>query len=236
MKIVIPVRPGQTNEPLRYALRAWDSLDEGFEPLVIGGKPTWYTGDHISTDQRAGMGFQWTRNFPLAMRAAVEAMDEPFWWTADDIFPLKKFQPLTFCRLHDIDVYLASWANRSIVGYTKVFLQGMESQRDVLRDLGITTQDNADMHMPHLLDPDLLGSMMEMLESKYPDHPVGHFRMIYGGLHPGQKIRMRDPKIGTNQPIREDLGWVSTSDYSWRSRGGILLRRKFADRSPWETR
>jgi len=92
--IAIPVRDASSNEQLRYALRAWQIALPDAQPVVIGGRPSWYQGNHIPTNQQRGRDSQWRVNFPLALRAIIDSglvrEDEPFIWTADDIFPLSK--------------------------------------------------------------------------------------------------------------------------------------------------
>ncbi len=240
MNIVIPTRPGAQNDSLRWALRCWAYNFPGVEVTVIGGKPSWYKGPHLPTTQRVGAAYQWTENFPRAMRAAVETFDAPFWWTADDIFPLVKHNllndPPTWCRKDDLDAYLAKWKAHRAVGYTRSFVAGMTSQRDILRDLGVTTQHNADMHLPHLLDPGHLGELLDLLAKDYPAHPAGHFRAIYGGLWPGRVVRVADPKVAGPSDMKTGTGWASTAHTSWNGRAGRTIRSMFPKPSPWEKR
>lgn len=203
---------------------------------MIGGKPSWYTGPHVETAQRPGPTHQWSRNFPLAMRAAVQRFDEPFWWTADDIFPMVTPQEVTYARLRDIDEYLDIWSQRRLGGYVGSFVAGITGQRDIIRALGIDTQHNADMHMPHLLHPERLDFLMSALESGFPQHPVGHFRAIYGALWPGEVVRVKDPKVMGHAMPDMNLGWISTCDTSWRARTGTFVRTTWNEPSPWEGR
>lgn len=237
MHVVIPVRPGRENESLRYALRAWHAIYPEVEVTVIGGKPFWYTGRHVQTVQRVGPQYQWTENFPRALRAAVAVSDGPFWWSADDIFPLVRvpLEPVpTWCRLSDLDVYLEKWAKARPLGYTRAFVEGMRGQRDILRALGVDTQDNADIHLPHLLDPDKITTLLDMLATDFPDHPAGHFRAIYGGLWPDNIQRVKDPKVTGNTPMDAFSPFVSTCHSSWVGFTGRSLRKRLPHPSPWE--
>jgi len=238
MQIVIPVRDSPRNDPLKYTVRAWCTFYPEAEVTIIGGKPLWWRGPHIPTSQNAGPRFQWTKNFPNAMKAAHKAFESPFLWTADDIFPLRRFDDYstTWCRKTDLDTYLDRWGKVNPNGYTRIFVEGIASQRDILRNQGIDTQHNADMHMPHMLDPNNLRDLMKLLKDDYPEHPAGHFRAIYGGLWPGKVVRVKDPKITTAGSIDESLGWVSTCDYSWRSKIGKIIQKKFPTPSRYERR
>lgn len=255
MIIAIPVRDASRNEQLRYALRAWSIALPEAEVVVIGGKPHWYVGGHIPTLQESKGDAQWRVNFPRAMRALLDSgilgASESFIWTADDIFPLSKGAGTipdphdlnrwpTWCRLQDLDKYVTLWkAKRVTDSYTRMFIDGMQSQLNIIRELGIETHGihNADMHMPHVLRADRVHEMLELLENKFPDHPAGHFRAIYGALWPGRVSRVADPKIASpmgKPPV--SAGWVSTCASSWNGITGGMLRRTFPRASVYEKR
>jgi hypothetical protein len=236
--VVIPTRrdPG-TAEQLRHAVRAWLTHLPDAEVVLIGGRPSWWAGDSILTDQRQGPGLQWSRNFPLALQAATELGIPSFWWAADDIFPLAPVpaDPPTWCRPLDLDTYLSEWRKRRVLGtYTRMFVDGIDAQRKILRELGIQTQHNADMHMPHRVSAERLAELLDLFASRFPDHPAGHWRAVYGGLWPGRVVRMKDPKVEPGQRVNWSLGWVSTSNASWRRGVGREIGRTFTTPSRYE--
>lgn len=235
-QVMIPVREGRTNEPLRYAARAWATHHPELEVVIIGGRPDWWAGRHLPTVQESGHAAQWAVNFPRALRAAVESATGPFWWSADDIFPLAALPdpPVTWCRRQDLDAYVAAWQRRRPPGYTGLFVAGMAGQRDILRAQGVTTQHNADIHLPHLLEPWAVATLLDLLATEYPEHPAGHFRAIYGGLWPGRIERVADPKVTFHGTPDTSGGWVSTCGPSWRSRAGKLIRSHYPKPSPYE--
>jgi hypothetical protein len=235
--VVIPVRrdPGP-GEQLRHAVRAWCAHLPGAEVVLIGGRPSWWTGEHIATDQRDGTAHQWARNFPLAMRAATELGGE-FWWSADDIFALAEVpaDPPTWCRPLDLDTYLSEWRSRRVLGtYTRMFVDGIDSQRKILREMGVQTQHNADMHMPHRVSAGRLSELLDLFATRFPDHPAGHWRAVYGGLWPGRVVRMKDPKVGPGQRVNWELGWASSSNASWRRGVRREMARAFPEPSRYE--
>ena len=254
MIIAIPVRDASSNEQLRYALRAWQIALPDAQPVVIGGRPSWYQGNHIPTNQQRGRDSQWRVNFPLALRAIIDSglvrEDEPFIWTADDIFPLSKGAGTlpdphdlnrwpTWCRQLDLPVYVERWKTKRVTDtYTRMFIDGMQSQLNIIRELGIETHGihNADIHLPHVLRPDRVRELLEIM-ARFPDHPAGHFRAIYGALWPGRVSRVVDPKIAS--PVGKPpatAGWVSTCTSSWNGQTGALLRRMFPHATAYEKR
>ena len=182
------------------------------------------------------MANQWARNFPLALRAATK-LAPAFWWAADDIYPLTDVptDPPTWCRQLDLDIYVSKWRQRQIQGtYTRLFVDGIDAQRKILRELGVASQHNADTHMPHLVTAERVGELLDLFAERFPKHPAGHWRAVYGGLWPGRVVRMKDPKAVQGQRPDWSLGWVSTSAASWRRGLGRELTRRFPVPSRFE--
>lgn len=238
--VVIPVRkePREANQ-LRYAVRAWTAHLPRVEVVLIGGCPSWWAGDHVRTEQGSDLMDQWVRNFPAALRASVTLAREldarSYWWAADDIYPLAPVpeDPPTWCRPLDLDIYLSEWDRQRVTGsYTRAFIEGVRGQRDILRDLGVTTQHNADMHVPHLVRPERVAELLDLFAAKFPSHPAGHWRAVYGGLWPGRIERIEDPKVALGRRADWNQLWLSTSAAVWR-RG---VAREMAVRFPAPSR
>lgn len=233
--VVIPVlRDVATGNQLRYAVRAWTTHLPRAEIVLIGGAPRWWIGEVVPTRQQDGRAAQWAVNFPAALRASVALARDlgatRYWWAADDIYPLSPVpeDPPTWCRPLDLDVYLAEWEAQRVTGsYTRAFLQGMNSQREILRALGVTTQHNADMHVAHLVRPERVEELLDMFAERFPDHPAGHWRAVYGGLWPGRVERIRDPKGMPGERPDWKAPWLSTSSASWRRNIGRELSHRF---------
>jgi hypothetical protein len=238
--IVIPVSVGLRNEPLRYVVRAWLAQHADAEIILVGGKPAWWRGRHVHTEQLSTpRGVQWTHNFPVAMLTALDLGLGSFWWSADDIFPFEPLpaEPVTWCRPLDLDTYLSKWRRQvgRVPDYTRMFVDGMRSQRDVLRALGVKGElPNADMHMPHHVTDERLGELIDTFQHQFPEHPIGHWRAVYGGLWPGELVRMQDPKVAPGKRWDSSLGWVSTSPGTWTRGVGREIQKRLTTPSPWE--
>lgn len=233
--VVIPVREAREHETLRYTLRSWAAA--GAERVVlIGGRPSWYRGEHHRTTQRVGVRHQWLTNLAAAFTVATRMSDDLIWWSNDDILPLAPVTELpTFARSIGWAEYLTEWADRPQGTYSRLFVDGMRSQLAVLQSWGWEGDDITDTHMPHPMNPHLLGEVMARVVRDHPRHPLGQMRGIYGALHPhGGIVRVRDPKIMSHAAVDTDLGWVSTCSASWRSRAGLWIRRHYQTPSPWE--
>lgn len=237
--VVIPTRPGDVNEELRYAARAWYARFPGVDVVTVGHRVPWWSGRHIPTSQYRERTRQWTDNFPMAMRAAAQMFPGRFVWAADDIFPMAPQVPLlpcgladwpTWCRTLDLAEFVKRWQRRNPSDfYTRRFVEGMAGQLAIIEELAPATTWNADCHMPHVVTGDRLAELLELFATKYPDHPAGHWRAVYGALWPAAEvIRRPDPKAATS------TDWVSTSPVTWRGSIGSRVRSKYRTPSPYE--
>lgn len=267
LPLLIPARVATQNESLRYCLRAWERAEQQLAatilPVIVGHIPMWYRGEFVKTDQeRLSNDVQWRVNFRLALQAAIDWARQPDFfrvkqqnqewilWSADDIFPLD-LEPLqglglekwpTYARIMNLHEYIAAWGKvlRNDT-YGRHFQQGMEGQQKIIRDLAPGITYNADTHLPHALDVSKLDELLnDIIPNKYPEHPKGQFRAVYGALYPGPTVRrVQDPKVAglTSLPqgrLADGTEWVSTSNSSWRGRTGNLLRELLPNRSRWE--
>lgn len=241
--LVIPTRDSGSNETLRWTLRAWEQAHPDIEVLLIGGKPSWYTGQHLATHQQRGLHQVWAVNIPRAIDAALAYAHsndiKSFWLTHDDTIPLRGGLPLqrpvTWVRSSSLSAYIKRTQSRTPIGYTGAFEKGMQSQYRIIRELGITTDFNADCHMPHLLHVNRLEWLMDLLTKRYPLHPRGHYRAIYGALWPGTIVRRPDPKLlHRTDRIDPDADWVSLASSSWAGWAGKEVRERFPWPSKWE--
>lgn len=240
--VVIPVRADvRDGGQLRHAVRAWEANCPGAEVVLIGGRPSWWSGPHVPTEQHGGHAAQWAHNFPAALRASVSLARglgvSSYWWAADDIYPLAPVpeDPPTWCRPLDLDTYLSEWASRRVVSsYLRAFIDGVEGQLKILRELGLTSQHNADMHVAHRVRPENVEGLLDLFASRFPGHPAGHWRAVYGGLWPGRIERIEDPKVAPGQRPDWKAPWLSTSAASWRRDVRRELDRRFPDPSRYE--
>jgi len=251
--VVVPLRSNECDRDgyslLRYSARAWTRRYPGVRIIVVGGRPDWWTGEHIPAEQpdldNARRAF---RNFPNILRAVVEHLDtEEFIVSDDDIFPMRLAPDPpypTYCREVDLDEYcrrIQRWAAGSMPGsFEYWYARGIIGQRDILRAWGYDTQEVADNHIPHQLERAKLGELLDRVQTEFPRHQAGHFRILYGALYGGSDFRrVPDPKVMDPGPAGAfkitARPWVSVSPRTWRhGHVGAVLRQTFWRPSPYE--
>ena len=249
--VVIPLRDNAAEREdyslLRYSVRAWCKRYPGVRIIVVGGRPSWWAGEHFPAEQPDDNARRAFRNFPNILRSILENIDtEEFILSDDDHFPMRlaPWPPYpTYCRDVDLDEYcrrMVRWSAGSMPGsFEYWYAAGIIGQRNILRDWGIDTQDLADNHVPHQLERTKLAALLDKVAREYPRHQLGHFRILYGALFGRNLTRIPDPKvmdIGPAGAIGLDRRqWVSTSPASWRiGHLGVALREMYNRPSPYE--
>ena len=238
-RVVMPLRAGTANELARFALRAWHTHHPDLEPVLVGGRPTWFRGRHLATKQREGPAYQWSENFPAAMRAVVDRLDGDLWWTADDIFLLRPLDPdVLYCREAPLAEYARRLATRRARStYMRLYTEGILAQASIVAELRPEVTYNADAHTPHLLHVENLADLLELFAARYPQHPAGHFRAVYGALWPQARVSCApDPKVEHPYAVPKRADLVSLAPGTWRGELGRRLRDLFPIPAPWEAK
>lgn len=86
VRYVYPYKENGDGVELRYSLRSIHENRRAPEPLVVGDKPDWYTGDHIFTNPFGSKTARVQYNLALAARD----LSDPWVLMNDDFFVLDK--------------------------------------------------------------------------------------------------------------------------------------------------
>lgn len=226
--LVIPVRVGEHNEQLRYALRSFAKHLPHGRVWIVGHKPTWLTGvHHIPTWQGSSKYANTTR----AVRAACEHPDvsEVFLLANDDMFAMERheFMPVYHRGLvAEVEEYYRRRRIRS------QYLEGMRATRQLLARLGYEDPLSYEVHVPLPVDK---SGMLEALEYG-KSLPVVHKRTLYGNLAGLGGTRIRDPKVlHTGSMFPKDGPWLSTMSRSFtHGQVGKWIRSRFPEPSRYE--
>jgi hypothetical protein len=234
--LICPVRPGDVNEELRFALRSWERnliLPDGMELLTVGYKPSWLDPDnHVKGNKFKSMPHAVFDNIRLASEWAVDAGlgEEDAIYMNDDFFcldpvgcvlPVKR--NLTLAQhLASVGPSSATWWPRSL----RLTASWLDSE-------GFPDPDSFEVHRPLLASP---GGMFEAL-SRWDlgsGDTVPQWRTVYGTLSKVKAYPVMDGKLGT-RTTGYGTPWVSTSDQSWR-RYAPTIKPRFQKPSRWEKR
>ncbi|MEU0059069.1 hypothetical protein [Streptomyces sp. NPDC006334] len=225
--LVVPVREGANNEPLRYALRSWTANLPHRHVWIVGFRPWWAAGArHIPTQQRTTPGYV---NTTTAMRAACEhpEVSDPFIWCNDDTFVMAP-QPAPLPVFHRGPV---RELNTQFGPRSNAYLAEMRRTRDFLVGLGYEDPVSYELHVPLPVEK---SGMLLSLEAA-PGHDA-HKRTVYGVMTGIGGTQMRDVKVQRRGP-QFDTGspFLSTTPDAFANGAvGKFIRAAFPEPCPYE--
>lgn len=233
--LICPVRPGDRNEELRFAIRSWETnlvLPDGLELWTVGHKPTWLSPDrHIDGNRQKSMPLAVFDNIFLSAEAAAADGLEGVVYMNDDFFCLDPVGAVVPVRRNaTLREQVAHFPENTSLWWPS----SLRATLSWLESKGYTDPDSYETHRPLPARPE---QMLSALTGWLDDNsglasPVVQWRTAYGVLNGVDAHPVKDVKLGAKF---KGLGtpWVSTSDESWRIYGRTLANR-FQKPSRWE--
>jgi hypothetical protein len=228
MNFVYLCRPGD-NEELRYSIRSVVKNTQSPNIWVVGGKPSWYIGNYIKTDQ----GGDKYKNVIGSLKAIVshEDIPEDFILMNDDFYIIKP--------INKIETYHGGKFKNKVVLFSKnakssYYTLILKNTQKHLENAGIEEPLDYAIHVPIELNKDKLSEVIK---------PKVSIRTMYGNLFDigGTEIddvkfhRMATRKWAKNPNLDDfDMEYLSTSDDSFLEVYEYILKDMFSDPSPYE--
>ena len=228
--LICPVRPGDDNPELRYALRSWEAnlIMSDLTLMVVGDRPTWLEPDGFVEGNRfEGQANVWD-NVALGCDRANWDDDEEVVIMNDDFFCLDPVPGVVAVRR---DMTLAD----HIALYPQYrgmwWVRSLDLTASWLADEGHPSPWSYEVHRPLPCKPaDMLESLARWTGGMDGDIP--QWRTVYGTLNKIDAHPVGDVKFGSVQtPVPS--AWRSTSDTSWRKYAKPIVER-FQKPSRWE--
>lgn len=234
--LVCPVRPGDDNEELRYALRSWEAnlIGAAQIPLwVVGHCPRWLQPDVFILGNRfKSAPLAIFDNIRLATEEAVEAGVEEYLLMNDDFFCM--YPTYGVPVVHRGMTLAEHAALAGPAGSDHWYPRALRETSTYLREQEMDTT-SYEVHSPLPVTPRAMHAALSM----WRDHNPATFefaplaRSLYGnGCNFDAEYAVEDCKLGTNS-IGMGTPWISTSDQAWRRFRASLVRR-FRKPSRWE--
>lgn len=243
MLLICPVRPGDSNEELRFALRSWeknlhlprygnpnDDTDDGLHLMTVGYCPSWLEPDtHIEGNRYASMPHAVFDNIRLASEHAAA---QPYPWPSalymnDDFFcmdPVGAVLPVR--RDFTLADHIVKAGNSS--GWWQKSLALTASW---LAEVGFPHPWSYEAHRPLPAAPSAMFQALSRWDLASNDS-VPQWRTVYGTLNEVHAYPVVDGKLGPKTP-GVGTPWISTTDTSWR-RYAPTIKRRFQKPSRWE--
>lgn len=231
--IVIPVREGEHNPELRWALRSLALVPHG-QVWIAGHMPAWVRGVRcIPTTQNRSKYENSTGN--LLAACGQPAVAESFVLWNDDIFLLESIEKIPVLHRGPISAVIDYY--RSIA--SKAYLRGMETTVEILARLGIDDPLSYELHVPlPMTKSGFLYAHQAATADGMPPTRVLHKRTLFGNLARIGGQLTHDVKVtrleNTWAPKPGQL-FVSTIETLWaRHPAGQHVRDLFPDPGPYE--
>lgn len=233
--VVIPVRHGDQNEELRYALRSIAAFLPHRHVWIVGHRPSWVTNAYgIHLPQNGTKHQNSLSNLLAACRD--EAVSEEFVLWNDDFFLLEPL-PAGVPALHRGPArdFLATYAGRRRSQY----VMGLEATIEILEKLGHLDPLSYELHVPMpMTKSGVLTAHKMATAGGMPETLALQIRTLSGNLFPCRlPKRAEDVKIFVpGQPWAPGQSpFVSTMDGTWnRHPAGKYVRRLLRELGPYE--
>jgi hypothetical protein len=239
MLLICPVRPGDRNEELRFAMRSWEAnlvMAEGLTLMTVGHKPPWLEPDwHVDGNHYKSMPLAVFDNIRLGSEKAMVLGYSQSVYMNDDFFCLDPVGCVVPVRRN---CTLAEHIGIQPKNAGLWWPRSLRLTADWLAEQGFPTPDSYEVHRPLLASPtamfETLSRWAEAVgwgEGNIPDI-VPQWRTMYGVINKVEAHPVRDVKLGVSARVNMSP-WLSTSDENWRMYAQAM-RKRFQKPSRWE--
>lgn len=235
--MICPIRPGERNEELKFALRSWEThlhLGGDLALATIGACPTWLAPDyHIEGNRFSSGPVNVYDNVLIASQWAAEGGHELALYMNDDFFCL---DPVGAVLPVKRDISLAAHLRMAGSHRSHWWPKSLALTASWLAGEGFPHPDSYEVHRPLLAPPDAMFTALARWWDQEFEHSGGivpQWRTLYGTLNEVEAYPVSDSKMGTDYKVGVGTPWVSTSDNSWL-RYGPSIRKRFQKPSRWE--
>lgn len=232
MLLIVPVRPGDANEELRYALRSWETnlhLGSDLELITVGYRPTWLAPDmHVLGNPSKSMPLNVWENVRLGAERATQVGAQECIYMNDDFFCLDPVGSILPVRRN---ITLA--AHVEIAGKSSALWwpKSLALTASWLAGAGFPHPWSYEVHRPLFCEPAAMLRALGAWDGPM-DGPLPQWRTMYGVLNEVDAYPVQDAKLSAKS---KGVGtpWVSTSDQTWRIYA-TSMKKRFQKPSRWE--
>jgi len=229
LDLVYVCRKGE-NEELKYSLRSIEKHFPGHNVVVIGHKPSWYSGDFIPVDD-IGNKFANISNC-LVHACNTPAISSNFIFMNDDFFLLKPISRMP--KLHGGSLPEKIDAYRALVGTSNSYIGLLSKTNTKLISKGIQRPIDYDIHVPMQFNKKKLLSVMTA--GCLPRSMYGNLFNVGGKSMADVKRYNPRSRLSKRSPALDDqsLVFISSDDQSFETVRNEILLDMFPEPSKYE--
>jgi hypothetical protein len=218
------------NEELRYSIRSVVESFPDSKIWVVGGKPTWYTGNYIEVSQNLSKYRNAIENLKALCNS--EHISDKFVLMNDDFYILKNIDSIKDYHggllLEKINLYQKLNSNSN---YTRKLAATYKK----IKSLGIENPLDYELHIPMVMEKEKLKQTL--------DHNYQFlWRSIYGNVFNVGGEQMEDVKVYAKGPLvlksynikKDDHIYLSSADTSFDIIFNNILKKQFTKKTKYE--
>ena len=229
--LICPVRPGDSNEELRYALRSWETnlILPDLRLMTVGYNPTWLEPDwHVDGNAYKSVALAVFDNVLRGAREAVQFKVEEVIFMNDDFFCMDPSGAVLPVKRN---CTLAEQIDQTPPNMGLWWPASLRLTAHWLAVQGFPHPDSYEVHRPLVASAQGMVDALSRWDGGMTE-TVPQWRTVYGVLNKVDAHPVADVKLG---PRVSGVGsaWLSTSDLSWRRYMGPIKSR-FQKPSRWE--
>lgn len=230
--LICPVRPGDSNEELRYAMRSWETnlVLPNLTLLTVGHKPAWVQPDyHVEGNHYPSVPHAVFDNVRLGSRAAANMNYDEAVFMNDDFFCLDPVGVILPVRRNcSLAQHLAQFPPNAGLWWPR----SLRRTAEWLTEQGFPDAPSYEVHRPLVVSPRGMVKALNQWGETAREDTVPQWRTVYGvtqrvDAHPVEDAKLGGRLTGVGTP------WISTSDQTWR-RYAASMRARFPEPSRWE--
>jgi hypothetical protein len=217
------------NEELRYSIRSAIKNFPHKNVWVIGGRPSWYSGNFFRVANDAGK-FQ-NINKCISLIPSIGEISEDFVLMNDDFFLLSYIDEMPVYHGGLLQDKVNSYFELGSRNYSKLLLKTLND----LKRQGISNPIDYDIHVPMVMNKEKLEQSIN--KAYFPRSAYGNINQIGGELILDVKTYGQKSPLASRSYnfLTGDAEMVSTDDNSFINLYEKVLKNRFLEPSKYET-
>jgi hypothetical protein len=218
------------NEELRYSIRSVMASFPDAKVWVVGGKPSWYSGNFIFIQQRSAKYINAVNN--LKAICSSEEISEEFVLMNDDFYIVEK--------INSVETFHGGLLLDKINTYKKITQQSgyifkLEKTFDKLRDLRMTSPLDYELHVPMVMEKQKLKTVLKHGSEFLWRSMYGNMFNVGGEEMVDVKVYIDGPLVAKSYEIKnKEHKYLSSTDTSFQMLYSTILKELFKSRSIYE--
>jgi hypothetical protein len=218
------------NEELRYSIRSVMSSFPDAKVWIVGGKPSWYSGNFLFVEQRSAKYINAYNN--LKTICFLDEISEDFILMNDDFYIIEKLKSIENFHggllIDKINLY------KKIIN-TNGYVLKLEKTFNKLIDLGIKNPLDYELHVPMIMNKEKLRHVLKYGNEFLWRSMYGNIFNVGGKEMSDVKVYIEGPLVAKSYDIENTVHkYLSSTDNSFYMLYSLILKNMFSTKCIYE--